>query len=234
MKKIIYFCLLPFTSYLLLSNAPVFSNQPAPAQETAKPSFLSWLSETFLSKKPPIKPRKNGTRNQNNAAQNIVCMISPDDQKNTRIIWSDRPKFIWQGKVKKIVVIHRKSESEWTKSVTEDQNIAAYTDERRLQPGQTYEWQVWFGKEQSMRVKFKVMEAQQRDRVTTDLQNLENQLKAEGQDTEAIALAKAKYFAENQLWADVLQQLYSVPTPSTELSEFHQEIPDKLCNPQIN
>lgn len=156
-------------------------------------------------------------------------MISPDKPETTRIVWSDRPLFIWQGEVKKIVVINKNTGKKWTQPVTETQNISTYTADKPLQPGETYEWVVSYDGNLSLSVNFQVMEAQQRDRITADLQNLEKQLKAENKDTEAIALAKAKYFAENQLWSDVLQQAYSVQNRSEGLQKMIENI-DNLCN----
>ncbi len=56
-----------------------------------------------------------------------------------------------------------------------------------VQPGQIYEWRVFFEdslskEELSSGVNFQVIEAQQRDRITADLQNLEKQLRAENKD----------------------------------------------------
>jgi hypothetical protein len=72
------------------------------------------------------------------------------------------------------------------------------------------------------------MEAQQRQRIIVDLWTLERQL--QGASREEIALAKANYFAQRQLWSDVLQQAYSVQNPSAELAKFVQKLPTQLCN----
>ncbi len=103
---------------------------------------------------------------------------------------------------------------------------------KALQPGQTYDWLVFENESPYKWVSFQVMDAQQRQRITTDLNRLENQRKAKKDDREAISLAKASYFIQNQLWVDALQQVYSVEKPSGELAQIRQEIPDKLCNSQ--
>ncbi|WP_242051547.1 DUF928 domain-containing protein [Nostoc sp. FACHB-280] len=182
-----------------------------------------------MSKKPPIKPRKTGSRNPNSADDNFVCMVSPDLPNSTRVIWSNRPLFIWQGKIQKIVVRNKSNGNEWTRYITENQNTTTYTERQPLQPGQNYEWQVFFKDNLSIEVNFKVMEMQQRDRITANITTLEKQLKAQGKDAEAIAIAKANYFAENQLWSDVLQQIYSIDKPSPELDKFRQELSENLC-----
>ncbi|BBD63368.1 hypothetical protein NIES2109_62180 (plasmid) [Nostoc sp. HK-01] len=217
-------------SIIALSTTPVLSNQAKPNSKKQPQSFISWVSQVIFKKEPPIQPRKGGSRPAISNPDDI-CMISPDEPGTPRIVWSDRPLFIWRGKVKKIVVINKSTGKKWTQSVTETQNISTYTGDEPLQPGQNYEWKVFFKDNVSLKVPFQLMESQQRDRITADLSNLENQLKAEGKDTEVIALAKAKYFAENQLWSDVLQQVYSVQTPSGELEELYKNLPNKLCNP---
>ncbi|MEH2198402.1 hypothetical protein [Nostoc sp.] len=219
-------------SVIALSTAPVLSNQPIPTAKKQPQSFMSWVSQVIFRKEPPIRPRKGGSRPSVRNPHD-VCMISPDEPKTTRIVWSDRPLFIWQGQVNKIVLLNKNTGKKWTQPVTETQNISTYTGDELLQPGQTYEWRVFFEdslskEELSSGVNFQVMEAQQRDRITADLQILEKQLKAENKDAEAIALAKAKYFAENQLWSDVLQQVYSVQFRSDELQKTIKNI-DKLC-----
>ncbi len=228
MNKLLFHTLL--LSVVALSTAPVLSNQPIPNQKKQPQSFISWISQAIFKKEPPIRPRKGGSR-PTVRNPNDICMISPDEPETTRIVWSDRPTFLWEGKVKKIVVLNKSTGKKWTQPVTETENISTYTGDEPLQPGQTYEWRVFFEDHLSIGVKFQIMEAQQRDRITADLQNLEKQLKAENKDTEAIALVKAKYFAENQLWSDVLQQVYSIQTTSTDLDAFRKDISHKLCNP---
>jgi hypothetical protein len=215
-------------SAVLLSVAgisvPALSNQPVNTNKTPTRQSFSWakFSEIIFSKKPPIKPRTGGSR-----PTQVSCMISPEKSDVTTIVWSERPLFIWKGRVQRIALRYPNSDKDfwWNEKVAETQNIT-YTGDKPLQPGQTYEWIV----NSSMFVPFQVMEAQQRDRITSELRTLENQLKAKGADTEAIALAKANYFVENQLWSDALQQAYSVQKPSPELEQIRKDIPNQLCN----
>jgi hypothetical protein len=191
-------------------------------------SPLSWLniSQVLFKKKPPINPRKGGSR----PYIAVPCMISPDAPNNIRIVWSDRPTFIWQGNAQTVAVKSVKSEQIlWSETVDKIQHIT-YTGEA-LQPGQTYQWKVISGGIVLKFVNFKIMGSQQRDRITVELQALEKQLQAEGADSEAITLAKANYFAQNQLWSDFLQQMYSVNTFTPELESLRTQISQKLCEP---
>ncbi|MBD2518960.1 hypothetical protein H6G93_29170 [Nostoc sp. FACHB-973] len=208
-------------STIALSNAPVLSNQVTPPKKSSIQQTFSWtnISRIIFSKKPPVEPRKGGSRPTDN-----VCMVSPDAPDKLRIVWSDRPLFIWKGQAQTIAVRSINSEQDlWNQPVTETQNIT-YAG-KPLQPGETYKWVV----NSSKFVPFQIMETQQRDRITAELKTLENQLQAQGADIEAIALAKAKYFADSNLWSDALQQAYSVPLRSDELQKMIKNI-DKLCD----
>jgi hypothetical protein len=207
-----------------LSTLPILPNQAQSVKKTATMQGFTWtnISEALFSKKPPIQPRKGGSR----LPTDDICMISPDAPSERRIVWSDRPIFIWKGAVQKIAVRTRGSnEYLWSQNVSGAQN-ANYTGSA-LQPGQTYEWLVFIGESPSKFVPFQVMDAQQSQRITSDLNNL---IKAKKANSEAIALAKANYFIQNQLWSDALQQAYSVKNPSRELAQILKDIPDKLCN----
>lgn len=208
-------------STIAFSPVPVLSNQATPAQKSSIQQIFSWanISRILFSKKPPVEPRKGGSR-----PTAPICMVSPDAPSKPRIVWSDRPLFLWKGRVQTIAVRPRDREQDlWNQSVTETQNIT-YKGEP-LQPGQTYEWVV----NSSTFVPFQIMETQQRNRITAELKTLENQLQAQGAGTEAIALAKAKYFADSNLWSDALQQAYSVPNPSDGLKEMIKNI-GNLCD----
>jgi len=214
----------------LLLSATALSISPNQAQSVKKnpiQQIFSWtnISQALFSKKPPVQPRKGGSR----PIVDDICMVSPDAPTQRRIVWSDRPIFIWKGSVQKIAVRTAGSEKDlWSQTVAGTQTTN-YTGEA-LQPGQTYDWLVFEGESPSKFVPFQVMDSQQRDLITIDLNTLDNQLKAKKVNHEAIALAKANYFVQNQLWSDALQQAYSVEKPSPELAQIRQDIPDKLCH----
>ncbi|AUT02647.1 hypothetical protein CLI64_20860 [Nostoc sp. CENA543] len=192
--------------------------------EKKNPSNTSWfnISRLLFTKKPPVNPRKGGSR-----PTEIICMISPDAPNTRRKIWSDRPLFIWQGNVSKVTVKSlNNNQVLWSEPVKDTQHIR-YNGEP-LKPGQSYKWEV----NSNRFITFQIIDMQQRDRITTQLQTIEAQLQKQGANQEAIALAKANYFAEYQLWSDVLQQIYSVNPPSAELNNLRQQITQNLCTDQ--
>ena len=210
-------------SSLVFSTLAILPNQAVLARKNPqKPtSFWGNISQILFSKKPPVKPRKGGSRGD-------ICIISPDVPSETRIIWSDRPLFAWQGKVIKIQLTDLNNNTVIFSENVEKTQQYTYTGEP-LQPGQTYKLDIFLGENPAAFVKFQMMESEQRDSITAALKTLENKLQAKKSHPEAIAFAKAQYFAKFGLWSDVLQQAYSIQKPSPELNRMLKEIPKQLC-----
>lgn len=216
-------------SSLVFSTLAILPNQVVLAKENPqKPaSFWSNISQILFSTKPPVKPRKGGSR-PGNPEINNVCIISPDVPSATRIIWSDRPLIAWHGKVRKIQLTDLNNNTVIFSENVENTQQYTYTGEP-LQPGQIYKLDIFVGNGPAAFVKFQIMESEQRDRITAELKTLENKLQVKKSDPEALAVAKADYFAKLGLWSDVLQQAYSVQKPSPELDRMLKEIPKQLC-----
>ncbi|QFS50439.1 hypothetical protein [Nostoc sphaeroides] len=157
------------------------------------------------------------------------CIGAPDRGET---IWSDRPFIIWQGNLKKIGLSQGIPNATATENIQIGKLSANYTG-KQLLPNQQYNWSVAIENSWSGNIAFKIMERQQRQRISNDLQKLEQQEKAKGVTAEGIAFAKAKYFLEQEtpLWSDALQQAYSVEKPLPELVKMREEIVKYLCNP---
>lgn len=212
---------------LVFSTLTILPNQEVLAQENPqKPaSFWSNISQVLFSKKPPVKPRKGGSRDPD---MSQICIISPDAPSETRIIWSDRPLFVWQGRLAKIQLTDLNNNTViFSENVANTQQFT-YTGEP-LQPGQTYKLDIFAYESPVAFVEFQIMESEQRNSITAELKTLENKLQAKKSNPEAISIAKANYFAKLGLWSDVLQQAYSVQKPSPELDRILKEIPKQLC-----
>ncbi|MBD2358125.1 hypothetical protein H6G41_26530 [Tolypothrix sp. FACHB-123] len=203
---------------------PVFPNQVSYAEKRPAQQSFSWWN--IFRRNPPVGRGKGGSR----PTINGVCIAAPDFNET---IWSDRPFIIWQGNLKKIGLSQGIPDASATDNIQTGQLYATYTG-NPLQLGQTYRWlvavidQSWTGN-----IAFKIMEPQKRQRITNDLQNLEQQEKAKGTSAEGIAFAKAEYFLaqEPPLRSDALQQAYSVDKPSPELVKIREEIVKDFCKP---
>lgn len=219
---------------------PSVTNPSAVAQQKPKPmaankrsnqnSVLDAILKMLQRKQAPLASRPVDN----------LCAITPGLLGEKNVIWSDRPLFIWQGTVQRLEVRpyslyspYRSQEVLWNQTVIAEQS-ATYTS-KALQPGQTYDWELVVNppsphnpRPNNPRYTFQVMEAQGRDRITAELTALETQL--QGESPEAIALERANYFAERDLWSDALQQVFSVKNPSADLTKTAQQISAYLCN----
>ncbi|MBD2194300.1 MULTISPECIES: hypothetical protein [Calothrix] len=220
--SVVKFCLLLLTASSMVTFPDVvISPQTALSSEVVQTT--SWREVLNINNL--FQRRRRRT-----AARGNFCPISPGVQGEITQTWSDRPLFIWQGNIQTIGLRIRGSDTDnlWSQSVEAQQSVN-YTG-KKLQPGQIYEWTVYRGTNPTMFVSFQLMDSQKRDRITKELQTLETELQTKKANKEAIALAKAKYFAHQQLWSDVLQQAYSVSEPSDELKQIRQDIAQQLCN----
>jgi hypothetical protein len=188
---------------------------------------------------PPVPPKGGGSR----PSKEGICPIAPVAESETNssiltpaVVWSDRPTFVWKGKVETIAVRLRGSEDMlWMQDVS-GSNQVTYTG-NTLQPDQVYEWLMLSSNNQVKRfIPFRVVTAQERDRISQSLQQLDQQLVAEGITGEAATLRRAEFFAtqriDNQpLWSEFWQEVLSVQTPSDKLMAWTRETMTLMCNP---
>ena len=165
-----------------------------------------------------------------------VCPISPGNV-GEQVIWSERPLFVWQGKILESTInlyspstnfnYEQDDRLLWSQTVAANSRYISYQGEP-LQPGFVYDWEL-ISSGKTYKPTFILMEQSEREAIAAELEVIENKLKATGATAEEIALAKADYFANKQLWSDTLQQLYSVENPSTNLISKKKDIEQYLC-----
>jgi hypothetical protein len=211
-------------SVMTATFIPVFPNQVSHAEKRPAQQSSSWWNIfNIFRRKPPVGKGKGGSR----PTINGICIAAPN---RGEIIWSDRPFIIWQGNLKKIGLSQGIPNASATDNIQTGQLYANYTG-KPLFPGQQYNWSVAIENSWTGNIAFKIMEPQQRQRITNYLQQLEQQEKAKGTSAEGIAFAKAEYFLKQEppLWSDALQQAYSVEKPSPELVKMREKIVSYLC-----
>ena len=188
---------------------------------------------------------KRGSRGDDEN-QEFFCMIAPGrlkDVKNgeqTLVVWNTRPLFIWKddkNKVRRIEVFHiRSNQVVWkSKTLPSNTNRIIY-DGEPLKPGEAYSWRETISSEQfPSKQSFRIMSAEGRQTIATELKQLENRLKAKKTSKDKAILARVDYFADKQLWSDVLREIYSVKNPSPELKHKIQQIQSyDFCSPKQN
>jgi hypothetical protein len=204
-----------------LSHLKILINQKTAPKETN--SQLPW--EDLYNRIPP--PRRDipaGSRGD-------ICIISPATAGKIEVIWSDRPLFLWRGRIRKIEVRSRSNQQAlWSQTVSENQSSIAYNNSA-LKHGESYDLVLFNQRSVPIfRVTFQIMNPEERERITSDLTRLEMQLKQEGATAERIAYAKAEYFASRGMWGDVLQEAYQVEKPSDRLNKFKENTFEQFCS----
>lgn len=193
------------------------------AQENRQPT-----SKPVFWQKKPRQPR---------TIRGIVCPIAPG-LINTLNVWHDRPLFIWQGQGSQLRVrdYTQRDKVLWERPIT-DQSPVRYDGQATLQPGQLYQWQVIVidpatpNRPVNQRTweTFRILPAEQRQAIATALRTLEQRLQQQQASVEDIALSKAGFFADRELWSDALQVIYEVSNPSAPFVQQRSAYVASLC-----
>lgn len=212
-------------------SSPLWSaeTQPKPSsnRETRQPEKKSpWEALwTILSRRKEPKLSSRGS----------ICEIAPGLQGEAKVIWSDRPLFLWRGTVPQVEIrLYTAFTDEgqkllWSQTVTGEAQSVQYTGQP-LQPGVKYEWELMIDPSKpGTRYPFQVMTASERDKISAELTALLNPLKNSGATEEEIALSRANYFAERNLWSDALGEIYSLNNPSLEFTRQAEKMVDDFC-----
>ncbi len=226
-----------FTSKLLLITIIAIVNflpTVAKAQENTNAAETTEQAKSSKSILQSILSLFKSPENRLITRGDEVCPISPGNL-GEQVIWSDRPLFIWQGNIPQSEITlyspttnynyERDEQLVWNEIVPPNTQTIAYTGEQ-LQPGFSYDWQ-FVSADKIYRPTFILMEQPAREAIANELTALENKLP--DATTEEIAIAKADFFIQKQLWSDALQQLYSVANPSVDLTDKINDIEQYLC-----
>lgn len=168
------------------------------------------------------------------------CMISPGVLERQNIVWSDRPLFLWNASSKVMLeglkLIDQSGKIVWQKSLAATDQSAQY-DGQPLQPGQFYTWRLYWTLQDAEPTAgdadytFRLMEPEQQQQITSELETLAQELQASGEDTETVAIHQANYLVTRSepLWSDALQVLYTVENPSQQTTQTIQGWIDSAC-----
>ncbi len=199
------------------------SGSPDPA--AARPYSWHTIFQSWLNRKDPGKKGEGGTRDG-------ACLITP---KPGQPLWNTRPVFVWRGD-RRVMAVRQASKGgvlfKQTASPGAEKLQRLRYDGEPLQAGQTYEWLLFITPSIPLRmdpIRFQVMADRDRAPITADLQVLEQRLTAQNASREEITRQRADYFAQRQLWADMLQEAYGVDAPSEELKLELNTLVKNIC-----
>ena len=145
-----------------------------------------------------------------------------------RVIWRDRPIFVWKGKAETVSVSNfpESKQTGWTQKKLENVNSVVYSG-APLKPGTRYLWKA--AGDKFSQVIFQTLEQPERDRVTAELMRLETKLQQQKITAEAKVQQRVQFFLNQNLFLDAIQELYTVPQPSPELKILQQKIVEMSC-----
>lgn len=192
---------------------------------------LSWRS--IIKRILGGEPQDTGRGANGGSRGDDFCLINPGENEK---VWHLSPLLIWQGNINKVGVREKgKNIVLWRDSVvqTEGNFKSAQYQGFPLKFGKSYEWLFYSNTSKNIvrEIPFQIMDATERAPITADLSALNKKLKAEDATEEEIALERANYFENRQLWGDVLQELYSVKNPSVKLQSIADKVTNGICKP---
>ena len=219
---------------MILAQTEQPQEEPPPTtQPTEQRNTWQAILNLFRRRKEPYRGSRPAYEN--------VCPISPGLLEEQNTIWSAYPLFLWQETSFPLEIrLYSPFDPTQDAKVIWQQNLMEnspptmfqgiqYTGEA-LEPGKIYDWELFNPiNNTKLRRSFRVMDGQERYQITEELQNLEAQLSLQQATDEEIAMARANYFAQRNLWSDVLQEMYSVPNASPELNQIIQELVSYFC-----
>jgi Domain of Unknown Function (DUF928) len=196
----------------------------AQAQPPMKQSLWNSISGWLRRPKPPFGGRGGD------------CLIN-FDRAISQPVWHRRPMLIWQGNAGAIGVQKPETpQAFWQQPrspvVGAGVQRLQYTGPQ-LEFGQPYEWAFFASPNSPNRqswVPFEMVSGDRYRQIEQDLKQLETTLKQQNASPEAVVWQRADYFARQQLWADSLQELFSVLQPSAELQQLTQQIRAEACD----
>jgi hypothetical protein len=194
---------------------------PSWAQTSNPISQSSWADiwQRIVRRRDQERPR---------TSRGLICPVVPQLAER-RVIWRDRPIFVWKGKAETVSVSNfpQSKQTGWTQKKLENVNSVVYSG-APLKPGTRYLWKAEGGGKFSQ-VIFQTLEQPERDRVTAGLMQLETKLQQQKITAEAKVKQRVQVFLNQNLFLDAIQELYTVPQPSSELKILQQKIVQVSC-----
>ena len=245
----------PWPSVALVATTALLSVLPlvAQASRTApdpQPE-VGWrrMVERWLAQEPPENPNNGGSRPVDG---DRICWIAPFAMPETAVVWSDRPTLTWQSPAGAVTQVElRPSDDRHPPLVypisaanqIRNTPIPLYqlTLDHPLEPDVTYEWRMYrpvpslpnVQEPLSRFVRFEVLATESRDRLTTELTQLEQTQTEQGIAGEEATLQRAQLFTEQQLWSDLWHTLLSQPDPSEALEGAIATTLETACTPPM-
>lgn len=220
---------------LLLSIFTFTITSTVSLAEPAKAAFFEQWKSWFNSSPPPRRRISRG---------DAFCPLGLTAGTSTiNLLWGDRPTLIWQGDLAKMELWSKDGkEPLWIYLAAEanpsqmiqigGRTVYAVALPVALRPELTYEWRVYEQQDlEPMKINLQLLSASEHERITQELQQLDQTLAMTGVPAETAVIKRADYFAsyDQPLWLNFWQELLSVPSPSAEISELVEATIEEIC-----
>ena len=169
-----------------------------------------------------------------------VCLVSPNSptpsdpsESASSVIaqvWHPQPTFVWTGRAEAIALRVVGSQDAITEQTVLGRWSATY-DESPLEFGQTYEWVVEPATPSGglQVASFVMVSVDDYEQIGMELEAIQASLADSEPTAEALVLARAEYFAQQHLWADMWREVLAVEDPSDELMRSILEALERPC-----
>lgn len=158
----------------------------------------------------------------------FFCPIAPARPNEDPQIWHQQPVFVWQGILEKIAIRDTATDEViWTYEPTAEETHVVY-EGSPLRPSREYRWDIYdsvSAESPSFSTGFEMLPHASRQLVTNGLTVAEQT----ADTAEAIAIARANYFANRALFQDAIQALFAVESPTQEMIEAQEQLVETLC-----
>ncbi|NJK37601.1 MAG: hypothetical protein HC835_06795 [Oscillatoriales cyanobacterium RM2_1_1] len=200
---------------------PVQLTQGTESTQGPSTGEISWETQFWNNQPPKGKRRSGGSRGDDR-----FCAIAPLDIETQVQVWSSRPVLVWKGPLSRVEIYAQgNSDLLWSQEIT-DPRIKVLIPEVTLKSGQKYQvlmYETTVLPIPSQQITVQILaDENQRQKITQELAQLDNQLQQKNATAEAAAYARFVYFIDQQLWSDAIAEPFLVKNPSPALEEFIQ------------
>ncbi|NJR57028.1 MAG: DUF928 domain-containing protein [Acaryochloris sp. CRU_2_0] len=196
-----------------------WASVPSQSQGISWSQIFNWLRHRKV---------KGGSRDPSFCAITPVSLlnrVSQPEPSPVATVWNLQPLLAWKGSAEHIEVRQKDNDHlVWKATLTAKDQHINYQG-KALQPGQTYVWRLRSRVNSKFPVihsasTFQVMTDTERQQVKMDLIRLKSRYNPRNTSTEKLALLRANYFAQHQLWSDTLREALRVKQPSPQLAQL--------------
>jgi hypothetical protein len=165
-----------------------------------------------------------------------LCYLNPGQNE---VVWHEQPLLLWRSTARAVGIRTVADETEVWRATGAYQALGfrGIQIPQPLQPGESYAWYLLY-REPSPNpfdrpLPFTLMDEEQRQIVTAELEALETELEETDATADELALAQVDYFLKRDLRTDAVQVMFSVEEPSEALMTLRQEWITEICTKKI-